>query len=1472
MNSASVQNALYVSQNGVLVPGTTQVTNNGQVVQFTPSAPFQANALIQVFLDPSAQDVNGNGVSSYQASFTVANTAATAPPALTGANPSIAANGIATNTAIDFAFSSPIDPNSLNPTSVQCRQNGIWLQSSVSLIGNGTIIHIVPRLLLPSNTTVFCYLSNGVLGMNGLATTGGQTYFTTVSTTDTVAPAISAISPPNGSTNVGDNAQVRVVFSKSVNPLTINASTIQLSVGGTTVVPDTITLSFDHRSVVLVPHAPLPDSTVVSLTITGITDVTGNPVPPQTTQFATGSGPDVVTPFAVRTNPFQGATNVPLNALITVQANEPIDPGSIAPTSFMVIDDPSGQNAPGSYTVSMDGQTVTFVPNPPLIATHGYHVYFSGRGITDLAGNSLLATSSVMDFTFTAGSSSGTSPLQVLNVSPLNGLTGVPINAQAVIQFNEAVDAATLAQVQLKNGSNVVNVTKSLSSANQVLSLVPALPLTTNTTYTVSIAGVQDLTGNPLGPPVTSNFTTSTQADLIAPHVVSATPGNSASGISPTTGVQVQFSEPIDPITLTNGTFQVYPQTTNIPVAGSITLSADRQTATFTPNGPLGLLTNYTVLATNGITDLAGQTLTYYQTYFTTAGTGSSGPPSITGFYPQPYGSAGATTAFINGINFGTSQSASSVTFNGTTATPTSWSDTQIGVPVPSAATTGPVVVTVNGVASNAAMYTVYNTPTVSNISPASGPAGTLLTISGTNFGSSYDQVFVQFNANIYGGLKVAPISWTPTSLTVAVPSAAIPGNIAVLVSGPQSNGYFFNVVPTPNILSVSPSSGITGTQVMISGSSFGPTQGSSVLYFNGVPAASIITWQDTYIMAVPPADVTSGPVTVVENSISSNSDVIFTAAPPTITSLSPPAAAPGATILVNGSGLTSQGITTSVAFNGVPAGFVTPLNSTSLSVGVPSNVTTGPVTVTVGTVTSNAVTFTSALQPTITDISPATGTAGSWPITITGSGFGATQSNSVLYFWGDVPATVISWSDTELKLAVPNGASTGPVSFKLGGTTTFGPSFNVQFVAQVKDSFNNQSTYTSVQSGGKWTLSEVQGPGCKSCSSRGDLQNTLDANGNILTTTDALGHTITYTFDSNNNVTSASKPLNVSTTATASYTYNSFGEALTMTDALGHVTTNTYDANGNLLTVTTPAPAAGVPASVTQFAYDSKGELTQITDPLNHVTTLTYTPAGLIQAITDTQNHTTSYGYDARGDRTSVTDALNHTTNFAYDIMGRLTGITYPDTSTISFGYDSRGRRTSATNKLNRTTTYTYDDANRLMAVTDIGNHVTQYTYDTESNLTSITDANNRTTSFAYNSRGWVTQTNFPSSLTEAYDYDAIGKLTSKTDRKGQTITYIYDALNRMTQKNYPDSTDVEYIYDLVGKVTHVNDPTGSYGFAYDNMGRLIGTTTQYTFLPSTTYTNSYSYDAASNRAGFTAPDGSTNTYAYDSLERLAV
>ena len=1476
MNASTLTGALHVSQNGVIVSGTTQVSDNGQVLQFFPSSSWLPSAVVQVFLDSSAQSVSGINLNAYQSSFTTGPNSSTTVPTQVATNPPNGQTLVPTNEVMDFAFNVPLDPNTLTADAVVCYQNGIWFQNDVGLIDGGTIIQIAPRYPLPTSTGISCQVSASLEGTNGVPLSGPTNLtFTTGTGPDTQLPTIQTASPPNGSTNVGDNAIIRLVFNKPINPLTVNATTVQLTGNGTTFVADSISFSNNNQMALLVPHSPLPDNTLMTLTISGITDGAGNPVAPQTTQFTTGAGPDVVAPLLVLANPHetnvnQPPTNIPLNTVVQLQVNEPVDPGTVNSNTFQVLQ--GGQSVPGTYSVSTDGQTITFVPSSSLAASQSYTVNFSGEGITDLAGNMLMnaINGGPTNFSFTTGTSPSTNAPQVAGTSPATGATSIPINAHVVVQFNEPVNATKLTGVYLAGPGGTVAASQTLTNGNQTLTVIPITVLAAGTQYTMNIAGVQDMSGNVLVAPVTATFTTGSSADLNPPQVASTNPASYATGVPTSSTVQVQFSKAVDPVTVTASTFELFPYSTMIPVPGVISFSPDGTTVTFTPTQALDSATSYVISLSSGIIDLEGQTLQPMNYYFTTAQGASGLAPVIATMSPSAAGVG--TNVTINGTYFGTSQGSSTVTFNGVPATVSSWSDVQIVASVPSGATTGPLVVTVNGTNSNTPQFDVTATPVITSISPSSATVGTVLTITGSNFGDAADSVGINFPQNLYPPPPpLTPITRTPTSITIAVPSAAMSGNVNVTVDNVSSAGSAFTFIPTPNIASLSTYSGIPGTVVNIVGTNFGSGQGSTV-NFNGVPA-NVTSWGTTQVIAVAPGNVTTGPITIVANSVSSNSNVVFTVTTPAISSLSPPNAAAGAAVTLTGSGLAAQGLTTQVFFNGVAAS-VASASSNNVTVVVPANATSGLVTAVLGPDTSNGVEFTLDSPPAISAISPTTALYGG-AVTITGSGFGATQSNSSVNFYlSNTAPQVQSWSDASLTVLVPSDATTGPLTVTVGGVVATAPSwFNVSTQTQITDSLGNQTTYTSTAAGGRWFSSSSSGPGCSTCTVRGNITGTPDANGNVLTSTDDLGSTTTYTYDSNSNVTSVSKPLNANTTQTSSYTYNSFGEVLTTTDPLGNVTTNTYDTHGNLLTVTTPAPNSNTPASVTQFQYATNGVLTQITDPKGNVTKLAYTPAGLIASITDAQNNVTSYQYDARGNRTAVIDPVNgasHPTSFAYDIMNRLTGITYPDGSTVGFAYDVRGRRTSSTDQNNRTTIYTYDDADRLTAVTDPANNTTGYTYDTEDNLLSITDANNHTTQFAYNARGWVTETTFPSALQESYTYDLAGHLLSKTDRKNQTIQYVYDALYRLASKTYPDSTSVEYAYDLAGKVLQVSDPTGTYGFAYDNMGRLIGTSTQYSYLSGLNYQNAYTYDANSNRTSLTTPDGSVTTYGYDTLNRL--
>src|SRR6202140_3452388 len=176
--------------------------------------------------------------------------------------------------------------------------------------------------------------------------------------------------------------------------------------------------------------------------------------------------------------------------------------------------------------------------------------------------------------------------------------------------------------------------------------------------------------------------------------------------------------------------------------------------------------------------------------------------PSVTSLSPTS-GPVG-TPITITGTNFGSTQGTSTVKFNGTTATVTSWSATSIATTVPSGATTGNVVVHATGVDSNGSTFTVF--PSISSLSPTSGAVGASITIAGLNFGSTQGTSTVKFNWT-----PGAVTGWSASSIGAAVPNGAATGNVVVMGGGNASNGSSFTVVAAPNITSLSPTSGAVG-------------------------------------------------------------------------------------------------------------------------------------------------------------------------------------------------------------------------------------------------------------------------------------------------------------------------------------------------------------------------------------------------------------------------------------------------------------------------------------------------------------------------------------------------------------------------------------------------------------------------------------------------------------------------------------
>jgi hypothetical protein len=365
------------------------------------------------------------------------------------------------------------------------------------------------------------------------------------------------------------------------------------------------------------------------------------------------------------------------------------------------------------------------------------------------------------------------------------------------------------------------------------------------------------------------------------------------------------------------------------------------------------------------------------------------------------------------------------------------------------------------------------NTPYISGLSVSSGPAGTPVTISGTNFGATQGSSTVTFN-----GVAATPTSWSATTIVVPVPTGATTGNIIVTVGGKSSNGMAFTVNSTssPSITNLSPSSGLVGTSVTITGTNFGAAQGSSTVTFYNGKAATPTGWSATSITARVPAGATTGNVVVTVGGVGSNG-VTFTvtsASGPSITGLSPTSGPVGTPVTITGTNFGATQGSNTVAFNGISAGIATSWSATSIVAPVPTGATTGNVVVTVGGTASNGVAFTvtTASAPTITNLNPTSGTVGS-SVTITGTNFGATQGSSTVTFNGTAATVSASnWTATSIITSVPTGATTGNVVVTVAGVASNGLNFTVPSSGSkfpIKLSANKR--YFVDQTGAPWLM-----------------------------------------------------------------------------------------------------------------------------------------------------------------------------------------------------------------------------------------------------------------------------------------------------------------------------------------------------------------------------------------------------------------
>jgi len=385
--------------------------------------------------------------------------------------------------------------------------------------------------------------------------------------------------------------------------------------------------------------------------------------------------------------------------------------------------------------------------------------------------------------------------------------------------------------------------------------------------------------------------------------------------------------------------------------------------------------------------------------------------PIVTGFSP-PVGAVNSDVT-ISGLNLSL---VSSVTFNGVSEYIAGYSgDTGLQVELISNPGTGPIEVTSpDGSFTTSTNFTNTAAPFVTDFNPAVGPPSTTVTIDGLNFTGTPT---VRFGSTTASSTLIAG-----TQISATVPSVAA-GNYPIEVitsSGTFTTTSNFTITGAgPVITSFTPSNGVRGTSVTLTGANFSSL---TSVKFNGV-AASFEAPSTTQMTAIVPANATSGAITVSSSSGTGTSPMLFYLQP-WITSLSTNGGIVNETFTINGRSLTNASV---VKVGGINYNFSG--SESQITATIPSNAVSGQIEIIApGGVFISTNTF--AILPKIYGFSPNMGPTGT---VITISGTSLSDVTSVEF--NGVPAPVTGAISNQVKVAVPASATSGPLTV----VTSFG-------------------------------------------------------------------------------------------------------------------------------------------------------------------------------------------------------------------------------------------------------------------------------------------------------------------------------------------------------------------------------------------------------------------------------------------------
>ena len=627
LDSSSFADALTIEENGVLIDASVALSGDDRTVTITKAGGFTPGKRTTFYLNGNVTDLSGNALHSYSGSIVMAASTDGSGdrPYPTAYYPNASTKGTPLNPVLMTSFTEEIDLSSLSTTNVTLQDvtaGWVGLSITTSLDTSGKVIKVVPDEALVVDNQYYLWFGGDILDTDGdTIASNYATYFYTFddSVVDDSRPSVLAISPPQGEENVGINAQFSVRFDEPINSLSLDVATdnkvsVQFS-------EDNKVLKYNHVH-------PLTPSAEVTETMSSVSDLAGNLVVSSSSTFNTASGPDFIRPTLLDTAFFNNQQGVPTTPVIEWIFSEPIDYVSATDSGIYLWNNNTGENVGSSWELSPDGKRLTVVPDEALESGSRHYAY--AYSMRDLSGNTLGNHYRY----FTVGFDEDVLGPVIVSSTVFDGQTGIPTNVKLKVRYDEILNPIMASYVSLKDGAdNVIPVNISLTRGRTLLNITPKQLLSANTSYTLVVSAVEDISGNAQGSDLSLTFTTGDTVDLASSGVRTwSIPVNNTQNVPLNPLLQVTFNERVDKTTIDNNSFRLWNNTTNLDIAGSWALSVDGLTLGFTPDDALSESTRHYLYVGYSpyLTDLAGNLIAQNNyRYFTTGTEEDSAAPTV---------------------------------------------------------------------------------------------------------------------------------------------------------------------------------------------------------------------------------------------------------------------------------------------------------------------------------------------------------------------------------------------------------------------------------------------------------------------------------------------------------------------------------------------------------------------------------------------------------------------------------------------------------------------------------------------------------------------------------------------------------------------------------------------------------------------------------------------------------------------------